>query len=83
MAIDVHHFQDLLEAGDIPAALEAYHGPFLAGWRFPGTSQFEGWTDAVRIRLARQFREASRDFVSDLRGSRESWTGPWRRPAAG
>jgi DNA-binding SARP family transcriptional activator len=60
-------FQAALERGDIPTALRDYQGPFLAGWKFPGTGHFLGWVDRVRIQLSRQFREANRHHVTGLR----------------
>ncbi len=67
VSVDVHLFQAALERGDIPTALRDYQGPFLAGWKFPGTGHFEGWVDRVRIQLSRQFREANRHHVTGLR----------------
>jgi len=71
VSVDVHSFQGAVEGGDIPTALTEYRGPFLAGWRFPGTGHFESWVDRVRIQLSRQFREANRHHVTELREAGE------------
>jgi DNA-binding SARP family transcriptional activator len=71
VSVDLHRFQDALERGDTPSALTEYRGPFLSGWRFPGTGHFEGWVDRVRIQTARQYREASRDHAIELREAGE------------
>jgi len=71
VSVDVHSFQAALEREDIPTALTDYQGPFLAGWTFPGAGHFEGWVDRVRIQLSRQFREANRHQVTELRAAGE------------
>jgi DNA-binding SARP family transcriptional activator len=71
VSIDVHLFQAALDGGHILEALDIYDGPFLAGWAFPGTGQFESWVDRVRIQLSRSFRKASRDRVATLRDEEE------------
>ncbi len=55
---DLEALERALAADDLPAAAEAYAGPFLDGFYLNGAREFEQWMDGERQRLAREFAKA-------------------------
>jgi DNA-binding SARP family transcriptional activator len=51
LAVDVREFEQLLDTGDVAAAVASYHGPFLAGFGLRGNVDFDHWADGERARL--------------------------------
>jgi TolB-like protein/DNA-binding SARP family transcriptional activator len=72
---DVQAFREALREGRPEGALEPYAGPFLDGFHFSGSPEFERWLDGERDALRREAREAAdglamqREAAGDLAGA--------------
>jgi len=72
---DVQEFREALREGRPDEALSLYAGPFLDGFHFPGSPEFERWLDGERDSLRREAREAAdglamqREAAGDLTGA--------------
>jgi DNA-binding SARP family transcriptional activator/TolB-like protein len=83
VASDVANFHDRLAAGDDEGAVSLYAGPFLDGFHFPDSTDFEDWLQREREAFAREYvaaleRLASRhEAAGDPHGAAQ-W---WRRAA--
>ena len=79
LRVDVHAFEDALKAGDSEAAVAAYGGPFMDGFRAGAGVELEQWVDGERARLQRLFAQAlegvagKRRAAGDLAGAAEAW----------
>lgn len=78
---DLLEFSAALREGDLPAAVQAYGGPFLDGVHLDDAADFSHWCDVERERLARQFsqlleRLAERDMAAGDLASAAKW---WQR----
>jgi DNA-binding SARP family transcriptional activator len=56
---DVQEFREALREGRPDEALSLYGGPFLDGFHFSGSPEFERWMDGERDALRREAREAA------------------------
>ncbi len=56
---DVAAFEASLDAGDAPAAVALYQGPFLDAFFVPDAPEFERWMEIERARLHRRAFEAA------------------------
>jgi DNA-binding SARP family transcriptional activator/TolB-like protein len=83
VASDVASFRDRLAVGDDEGAVSLYAGPFLDGFHFPDSTDFEDWLQREREAFAREHvaaleRLASRhEAAGDPHGAAQ-W---WRRAA--
>jgi Tol biopolymer transport system component/DNA-binding SARP family transcriptional activator len=72
---DVQAFRGALRKGRPDEALSLYAGPFLDGFHFSGSPEFERWADGERDALRREAREvadalaAEREAAGDLGGA--------------
>jgi serine/threonine-protein kinase len=81
---DVAEFGRALAAGDLAAAAELYHGPFLDGFHLKDAPEFDRWADEQRARLARQVLAACTTLADNAAASGDArraaeW---WRRASA-
>jgi hypothetical protein len=81
---DVQLFDADLRAGRLEAAAARYVGPFLDGFRLPGTSDFERWADEERTELGHRYAGALERLARAAAGRDDPadaarW---WRRRAA-
>lgn len=83
LACDVWRFERSLEEEDYGAAVDRYAGPFLDGFRLGGSPAFEKRVDAVRDRLARDYRSALEALAeaAEERGEPSTAAGWWRTRA--
>ena len=58
VSCDLWEFRDALENNRLEAAVDAYGGEFLDGFRIPGGTELEEWCDGVRRELRLSFIEA-------------------------
>jgi DNA-binding SARP family transcriptional activator len=58
LQVDAREQREALERGDLRAAVEAYGGPFLAGFGCDDVPGFDQWVDGERARLARRHEAA-------------------------
>ena len=64
---DALAFQEALDAGSLPEALELYRGDLLEGFFVAGASpEFDHWLDAERARLRRRATEAARALMEQV-----------------
>lgn len=56
--VDVHHFAQALDRGDLDLALSTYRGALLDGFDLADAGAFDAWAAAERERLAQRFRDA-------------------------
>ncbi len=56
--VDLWHFQDAIQRGDLEEAVEAYGGPFLDGFAIAGLAEFAAWIETERTRIRRQLLDA-------------------------
>ena len=56
-------FETAIEAGELPAAIDGYHGPFLPDIAVPGGARFEQWADSIRVHLQALFFRAAEVVV--------------------
>lgn len=78
---DTWQLDRLAAAGDLAAAAERYHGPFLDGIHLPDAPGFEHWVDDQRDRYARKFAGLVEKLARGAMGRNEpreamEW---WRR----
>ena len=52
---DVAEFDERCSSGDLEGAVALYAGPFLDGFRLPGTPEFDRWVEAERDTLAHRY----------------------------
>ncbi len=67
LQVDATAFEDAIEGGHNREAVELYAGPFLDGVYLWETTEFEGWVDRQRSRLARRHRVARGELISAQR----------------
>src|SRR5215207_5518088 len=58
VSCDLWDFRNALARGELDAAVSVYAGPFLDGFSLPGAVEFERWSEAERVRLAREVHRA-------------------------
>lgn len=56
--VDLWAFREALENNRLDAAVAAYGGPFLDGYRTPGGSELDHWVDGTRRELTLSYIEA-------------------------
>ena len=76
---DVGEFSDALQRGDLGAAAEAFHGPFLDGFYLSDAPEFERWVESERSRLAASHASALERLArsADAAGAHELATRWW------
>ncbi len=80
---DVATFERAFAAGDLIAAVTLYRGPFLDGYFYPGSAEFEQWCTRTRARL----EDRAAGALERLAGMAEVTGGPragleWRKRLA-
>jgi DNA-binding SARP family transcriptional activator/tetratricopeptide (TPR) repeat protein len=82
--IDVIEFDDAIRAGDLDRAVGLFGGPFLYGFFFPRSSEFERWVEGERASLAHDYASALERVASLAmqRGQPAAAVVHWRRLAA-
>jgi DNA-binding SARP family transcriptional activator/TolB-like protein len=80
---DVVEFQDLLDRGELEAAVGVYRGPFLDGFHINDSSEFEDWAAGERTRLATLNMDALLRLATaaGVRGDHPGAIGWWSRLA--
>jgi DNA-binding SARP family transcriptional activator/Tol biopolymer transport system component len=58
-------FEAAIAAGDLEAAIDCYHGPFLPDIAVPGGARLEQWVDSVRLHLQSLFFRTAESVVRD------------------
>lgn len=78
---DAWRFEDALAGGDTARAVDAYGGPFLAGFHLNGSTGFEEWLSAERARLHRACAGAVERLAvaATERGDPDAGVEWWRR----
>jgi TolB-like protein/DNA-binding SARP family transcriptional activator len=81
---DLAEFEAALARGEQARAVEVYAGPFLEGFRLPGSPEFERWADDERTAIEHRFHEAVEGLAQSAEARREfddavRW---WRRRSA-
>jgi DNA-binding SARP family transcriptional activator len=66
---DVDDFQLALKRGELEQAVAAYHGPFLDGFYFGDSPEFEQWLDAQRSRLKQRYCSALESLAKNAESS--------------
>lgn len=81
---DVVDFENAIVARDPERAAEAYGGPFLQGFRLPGSPEFERWADDERTALTHKYLELLQKLGRDAtrRADLDAAVKWWRRAAA-
>ncbi len=81
---DVLRFEADLRAGRLEAAVAHYAGPFLDGFRVPGSASFDRWADEERAELAHRYVGALERLAraADARQASADAVQWWRRLAA-
>jgi DNA-binding SARP family transcriptional activator len=72
LSADALDFEKEAETGSPGEALPLYKGDFLQGWYLRDTPEFEHWTDRIRLRLSRLYRETCRSALSELTRARRT-----------
>ena len=84
LSSDVQEFEAALAADELERAVALYEGPFLDGFYFPGSPEFEQWISSRREHYADRLAQALRQLAlraeerQDFRGAAE-----WRKRLAG
>src|SRR2546422_452199 len=60
---DVVAFEDAIEAGQLPEALQLYRGNLLQGFFIPGAADFERWLETERARLVQAAARGARGLL--------------------
>ena len=81
---DVNQFEELVAEGNLETAVAQYGGPFLDGFRLPGSPEFDRWVESERDALAQRHAEALDKLArgSAARGDQLAAATWWRRLAA-
>lgn len=81
---DVVDFENAIAKGDPEHAAEKYGGPFLQGFRLPGSPEFERWAEDERTALAHKYLELLQKLGRDAtrRADADAAVKWWRRAAA-
>jgi Tol biopolymer transport system component/DNA-binding SARP family transcriptional activator len=77
---DAVAFEEALDEGRVPDAIELYQRDLLDGFYLSGTPEFERWLDRERRRLQRRGAEAAWAFAGQLQEPSEA--ARWARRAA-
>ena len=56
--VDAWDFEAAIDRGDVREAVALYQGPYLDGFHVAGLPDFEQWSEAERVRLARSYGDA-------------------------
>ena len=80
---DVTEFTAAIREGRLEHAVGLYDGPFLDGFRLPGSSEFERWADGERQALAHDYEGALERLArtAGARGDRSGSVTWWRKLA--
>jgi DNA-binding SARP family transcriptional activator/tetratricopeptide (TPR) repeat protein len=62
---DVANFRRAVDAGDLEEAVSLYAGPFLDGFFLKGSTEFDGWVESERGRLADEYGEALESLAAE------------------
>lgn len=83
MTSDVAEFEQALSEGDLEAAVELYHGPFLEGFYLSDSPEFEQWKDGERTRLEVAYTKGLERLAQTAEGAEdhEAAVGWWRKLA--
>jgi TolB-like protein/DNA-binding SARP family transcriptional activator/Flp pilus assembly protein TadD len=65
MATDLADFATALRQGEYGRAVALYSGPFLDGFYLDGATDFGGWVEDERTRLAKHYRDALDTLASN------------------
>jgi TolB-like protein/DNA-binding SARP family transcriptional activator/Flp pilus assembly protein TadD len=81
---DVRVFEHALDVGNYAEAVTLYDGPFLDGFEFGGSPEFEHRVDRERSRFQRAYHRALEALADEAerRGDAEAAAGWWRERAA-
>jgi DNA-binding SARP family transcriptional activator len=81
---DVNQFEELSAEGNLEAAVAQYGGPFLDGFRLPGSPEFDRWVESERDALAQRHADALDKLAraNAARGDQVAAANWWRRLAA-
>src|SRR5262245_32470933 len=81
---DVQEFAAAVARGDDQRAAALYQGPFLDGFHFPASQEFERWVERERAALAQEFSRILESLARSIgaRGDARGAVGWWRRLAA-
>lgn len=81
VACDVFRFEEAMDTGSYEAAVDAYGGPFLDGFRLSGSRSFEEQVDRHAALLRRDYRRALEELAdrAEDNGSPEQAVEWWRR----
>jgi DNA-binding SARP family transcriptional activator len=81
---DVNQFEELAAEGNLEAAVAQYGGPFLDGFRLPGSPEFDRWVESERESIAQRHAEALEKLARGCahRGDQLAAANWWRRLAA-
>ena len=81
---DVHEFQAALEAGELERAVALYQGPFLEGFFFSGSPEFERWSSAQRVRFEDALVGALAELATQAEQAKDARAAvEWRKRLAG
>jgi DNA-binding SARP family transcriptional activator len=81
---DVAEFEEMVATGELERAVGVYTGPFLDGFRLPGSPEFERWVEGERDALAHRHADALERLAraTAQRGDSLAAASWWRRLAA-
>ena len=80
---DVDDFQAALKRGQLEQAVQIYQGPFLDGFYFGDSPEFEQWLDAQRARLQQRYCAALESLAKNAESAADHTTAIhwWRKLA--
>src|SRR3989449_5031346 len=79
---DVVAFEDAIEAGQLPEALQLYRGNLLQGFFISGAADFERWLETERARLAQAAARGARRLLEQCEAEGDvSSAAEWARRA--
>jgi TolB-like protein len=78
---DLAEFELALARGEPERAVSVYAGPFLEGFRVPGSPEFDRWADDERVSIEHKFHEALEELASsaEARAEFDAAVRWWRR----
>ncbi|MGH7638244.1 MAG: AfsR/SARP family transcriptional regulator, partial [Gemmatimonadaceae bacterium] len=81
---DTTEFEQLMEKGQIEAAVALLAGPLLDDFHLSDSPEFERWLDGARARIAERYANALATLAeeSEKRGDPTAAVGWWRRLAS-